>query len=286
MKKLTTLKPKKTKTIEVKSEAKSTSCMTIRSITTLFFAITRSWKPNSSRLLLSVSFRKSQTGARTRLWYRSTRLRARETWLPSHGTRSQRQGTRILPKATSPSRPRCRLGVGDMTDFSFPEKFDAAINPLNTFRHLTTEAQAVKHLKLVAQHLRPGGIYILGLHLLPPDADLEGTERWTVKQGKTKATFSLSVIDSSRRTRIENLKITMNIHRPSGKIRLVDEFPLRMYSASQIKSLFAKVPEFKLHSTYDFWYEIDEPQTLNNDLSTPSSSSKKPKWHRLPACER
>lgn len=159
------------------------------------------------------------------------------------------------------------LVVGDMTDFSFPTQFDAVINPINTFRHLTTEDQAVRHLKLVAKHLRPGGIYILGLHLIPPDADLEGTERWTAKQGKTKVTYSLSVIDSSRRTRIENLRITMNVQRPSGRLRLVDEFPLRMYSASQIKSLFAKVPELKLVGMYDFWYEIDEPQKLDNQAN-------------------
>ncbi len=267
MKKLTTLKPKKTKTIEVKSEAKSTSWYDYPQYYDLGFRDnskleTKFFEAAFERFVPGKVKRVLEPGCGTgRLVFELAKLGYQVTGLDLNAKALGYCQKRLHRRGLDAD-----LVVGDMTDFSFPEKFDAAINPLNTFRHLTTEAQAVKHLKLVAQHLRPGGIYILGLHLLPPDADLEGTERWTVKQGKTKATFSLSVIDSSRRTRIENLKITMNIHRPSGKIRLVDEFPLRMYSASQIKSLFAKVPEFKLHSTYDFWYEIDEPQTLNNDL--------------------
>ncbi len=58
----------------------------------------------------------------------------------------------------------------------------------------------------------------------------------------------------------------MNIHKPSGKIRLKDEFDLRLYNASQVKSLFASVPELELVEIYDFWYDITEPQKLDNEI--------------------
>ncbi len=161
---------------------------------------------------------------------------------------------------------KAKLVVGDMTDFALSPPFDAAFNTLNTFRHLTTEDQAVRHLKLIAKHLKQGGIYVLAFHLLPPDADLYGAERWTASQGKTKINYSLNVVDSSRRKRVERLSITMNIHKPSGKIRLKDEFDLRLYNASQVKSLFASVPELELVEIYDFWYDITEPQKLDNEI--------------------
>lgn len=158
------------------------------------------------------------------------------------------------------------LVIGNMADFDLPIQFDAAFNTINTFRHLTSEDDAVKHLKLIAKHLRPGGIYILGFHLLPPDCDPYGTERWKVKKGKTDATFSLKVMESSYKTRLELLKITMTIRKPSGTLRLQDAFHLRLYNAAQVKSLFAKVPELKLAGIYDFWYEMEEPQKLDNEI--------------------
>ncbi len=161
---------------------------------------------------------------------------------------------------------KAKLVQGDMTKFTLPTKFDAAFNTLNTFRHLVSEEQAVDHLNLVADHLKPGGIYVIGFHLLPPDAELYGSERWTAKQGETKINYSLSVMESSRRKRLEHLRITMNIHRPSGKLRLQDEFDLRLYSAAQVKSLFASVPKFELKDVFDFWYDISEPLPLNDDL--------------------
>ena len=171
---------------------------------------------------------------------------------------TQKQLTKRKLKAT--------LRKADMTDFSLPKKVDAAFNPINTFRHLLTEDLAIKHLQLMADHLRVGGIYIIGLHLLPPDADLTGAERWKAKSGKTNISYSLRVMEASRRTRVERLKITMNIQTPTKKLRLHDEFQLRLYTATQIKKLFAKVPDFRLVNVFDFWYQIDEPQPLNNEL--------------------
>jgi SAM-dependent methyltransferase len=165
------------------------------------------------------------------------------------------------------SKLQATMIQGDMTRFSLPVKYDAAFNPINTFRHLITEKQALDHLKCMALHLRPGAIYILGFHLLPPDGDLDCTERWTAKKGSTEIKFTLRVREASRRTRIEHLRISMLVRQGDQTLRLRDDFPLRMYSAAQFKALLAKVPEFQLAGVYDFWYEIDEPQVLNNDLS-------------------
>ena len=66
-----------------------------------------------------------------------------------------------------------------MSDFRLDQPLDAAYCPINTFRHLLTEQSARSHLQCVADALRPGGIYVLGLHLLPLDTTQESIERWT-----------------------------------------------------------------------------------------------------------
>ena len=41
---------------------------------------------------------------------------------------------------------------------------------------------------------------------------------------------------------------------------------MRIYTAAQIRSLLAKAPEFELVEVFDFYYEIDAPQPLDNRL--------------------
>jgi len=155
----------------------------------------------------------------------------------------------------------------DMTGFALQKPVDAAICTFNTFRHLTTEAAALSHLKSVASALTTGGIYILGLHLLPPDADEESLERWTASKGQTKVVFTLRVLDFNRRTRLETLRATMLVRTPAKELRLASEFQFRIYTAAQIRSLLAKIPELQLCDVYDFCYEIDQPLKLTNILS-------------------
>ena len=164
-------------------------------------------------------------------------------------------------------RLKAELFAGDMADFRLKRPADVAYCMLNSFRHLLTEDDARRHLQCVAASLRPGGIYLLGFHLLPPDASLESTERWRERHGQTQVSVTLRVVESSRRRRIERLRMNALVRTPKGKLRLVDEFPLRIYNATQVRALFASVPQFELCDVYDFWCEIEEPQELDNDLA-------------------
>ena len=157
------------------------------------------------------------------------------------------------------------LVVGDMTNFSFDEPFDAAINAINTFRHLETEEAALAHLNCVAKNLKPGGIFVLSLHLLPPDGDLWGTERWSAKQGEMSVSYALTVVETSMKTRLEKLRISMLVKNKEESFRLSDHITLRIYTAKQLKSLLAKVKTFKLIGVHDFWCEIESVQKLNGE---------------------
>ena len=164
-------------------------------------------------------------------------------------------------------RLKATLMNGDMTNFQLKRPADAAFNTINTFRHLLTEEDAVKHLKCVAANLRPGGIYILGLHLLPTGGDFYGSEKWKAKEGRTNISYSLTVVDSMPKERHERLKITMTIKTGKKVVRVSDHFTLRLYNYRNIKTLFAQVPELVLRDVYDFWYEIDEPQKLDGNIA-------------------
>jgi SAM-dependent methyltransferase len=164
-------------------------------------------------------------------------------------------------------RVRARVVRADMADFRLPEPVDAAYNTFDSFRHLLSEDAARQHLECVAASLRSGGIYVLGFHLLPPDAADECIERWTERRGRTQVTVTLRVLATDRRRRIETLRVSLLVRRGQQATRLRDEFPLRMYTAGQFRRLLARVPALELCDVYDFWYEIDHPLRLDNELS-------------------
>jgi SAM-dependent methyltransferase len=164
-------------------------------------------------------------------------------------------------------RLKAELIHGDMSSFRLEHAVDAAFCTFNTFRHLTTEQAARAHLLCVADHLQVGGIYILGLHLLPLDIAEEACERWSARQGSTRLSVTLRVVATDRRKRLERLRISLFAQSPRHERRVRSEFALRMYTARQFRRLLATVPSLELAAVHDFWYEIDRPLRLSDELT-------------------
>ena len=162
---------------------------------------------------------------------------------------------------------RARVFRADMADFRLSRPVDAAYSTFDSFRHLLTEQAAQRHLECAASSLRPGGIYILGFHLLPPDASEECIERWTGRHGRTQVTVTLRVLATDRRRRVETLRVSLLVRRGAKTLRLRDDFRFRTYTAAQFRRLLARVPCLELCDVYDFWYEIGHPLELSDEIS-------------------
>jgi hypothetical protein len=108
---------------------------------------------------------------------------------------------------------------------------------------------------------------LLGFHLLPPDASQQCVERWTERRGRSRVTVTLRVVASDRRRRQETIRISLAASSPRGQQRLRDEFPLRLYTATQFRRLLGSVPQWELAATYDFWLELDRPLPLTDELA-------------------
>lgn len=155
---------------------------------------------------------------------------------------------------------------GDMADFKLSGSFDLAHCLVNTFRHLTSEQSAHQHLHCVATALKPGGLYILGFHLLPPDAVEIDCERWTIRQGRTRVTTTIRVLDFSRRLRLETVRFSLCVTTPRRTIRTSTDYRLRIYRADQFRRLLRTVPQLELIAVYDFCYDASESLLLNDQL--------------------
>ena len=149
--------------------------------------------------------------------------------------------------------------VADMCDFALPRPLDAAFNTINSFRHLGTQQQAEQHLRTMARVLRPGGLYVLGLHLTPTTVEPMQEESWSARRGNLAVLSRLWVTDCDRRRRREEVGMSFDIYTPTKQFRIEDRVVFRTYSAGQMKSLLASVPEFEITQVYDFGYDIEAP---------------------------
>lgn len=176
---------------------------------------------------------------------------------------------RRLQRRKLPDGVHCTLINGDMTHHVCVPPVDAAFCTFNTFRHLLDEESAIAHLRAVAESIRPGGIYILGFHCIPMDADPECTERWKASHGGTNISVTLRVTEFQRRARRETLRVSIKATRRDGTVeRVRSEFDLRLYTPRQAFALLADVNDlFEIVGVHDFDYEIDESREMDNDLT-------------------
>jgi len=157
--------------------------------------------------------------------------------------------------------------AAEMSDFRVGRSADVAYCLINTFRHLLIEQAACAHLECIARSLRPGGIYVLGMDLLPLPADRRESERWTRKRGKTKVTVTQRVLRKDLRRRIEHRQVSLVARRGWKELRLRSEFQLRTYTPRQFRRLLASVPSLELCDVYDFRCDIDQPLVLNDKIT-------------------
>ncbi|MDR2117106.1 MAG: class I SAM-dependent methyltransferase [Planctomycetaceae bacterium] len=147
--------------------------------------------------------------------------------------------------------------LGDMTRFSLHDlrqkkPFDLAFNFISSFLHLTSETLAMSHLHAVAEVLKPNGIYLLGLHLLPKNNAACSSERGVARHGSLALQSQLRTLSFNRRKRLEIVEFRIKATSPKQHYEIVDTFPLRTYSLQQFRDLLKKVNRFDVLETFNF----------------------------------
>lgn len=149
--------------------------------------------------------------------------------------------------------------VADMADFRTPERYDLAFNTINSFRHLSSQRQALDHLACLADCVRPGGLYLLGIHLTPTEAAPSETESWSARRGNLAVNTHMWTIQRDRRRRVERFGIRFDIRTPKRWWRIEDELVLRSYTARQMADLLRHSGDWECLETFDFGYDLDAP---------------------------
>ena len=141
---------------------------------------------------------------------------------------------------------------------------DAAFNTINSFRHLQTEESAKAHLECMAAAVRPGGIYVLGLHLSPTRGTPIETESWEARRGQLTVQTHMWTVSRDLKKRREVCGMTIDAYSRRKSLRIEDEIVFRTYTAPQMLKLLASVPQWRNAAMFDFSYNIHREAKLDD----------------------
>lgn len=151
---------------------------------------------------------------------------------------------------------RANLWADRMESFSLRAEggFDLAHCLVSTFKYILTDQGAVSHLRRVTRALRPGGLYILGLHLTDYSQSEPDHERWVRRRGDVKVVSDTWSDLPDRRTRLEACRTRMRINHGGRRWEEETRWDFRTYSPRELRRLLREAPELELVACHDFHY--------------------------------
>jgi SAM-dependent methyltransferase len=138
-----------------------------------------------------------------------------------------------------------------------PGTIDLAINPINSIRHIASDAGMLKHLRTIKTLLAPGGVYIVGLSMSMVGHEQESEDIWKGSRDGVRVTQIVQYLPPTgtepspwnRRERVlSHLTIARAKHEPEHRD---SDYWLRTYSKSQWLVLVQKagLRVLQTHST-------------------------------------
>lgn len=153
-----------------------------------------------------------------------------------------------------------RLVHAPMEDFALGETFDLAWCLVSSFKYLSSEAAAEAHLRLMADHLVPGGIYVLGLHLSDYDDPQADSERWVAERDGVKVRCTIRGWPPDPATRTEQVRARLVVEEADQTPRHYESrWTFRTYDLPQLQHLLSTEPRLEHVATYNFHHDIDQP---------------------------
>lgn len=170
-------------------------------------------------------------------------------------------GNDLEPKMVAAARRHlagfeAELTEGDMRALRFERgPFDLACNFYSSIGHLEDAAAVVAHLRSVAGHLRPGGLYLLGLTVLEgerseePVALFESQAKHVPGGGMAAVAYESVWRDPvEHREHIRVIVLTNGV--PGAPPQFVEEYTLQIFPYDYLSGLLAQVPEFSVQAAY------------------------------------
>jgi SAM-dependent methyltransferase len=147
------------------------------------------------------------------------------------------------------------------------QPYDMAHCLVSSFKYLLTGRHAAACLRRVADALKPGGLFVLGVHLTCYSNNPEEHERWKAERDGIRVVCDTHTWPADPQTRQENLRTRLRITQGSRTQTQETRWQFRTYNAAQIRRLLRSAPTLELVACHDFTYDLQTPRQLDDSYS-------------------
>jgi len=163
------------------------------------------------------------------------------------------------------ARLKAHLFQARLEDFEVPREFDLAHCLVNTFKYLLDEGSVQRHLRAVAAALRPGGLYVIGLHLTQYEDRRCNHERWNCAREGVEVTCNIRGWPAQRATRLERVRSRLRVRASGLERRSQTEWSFRTYDWSELAATLRRARAFEHVASFDFAYDLARPRRMPDD---------------------
>lgn len=183
------------------------------------------------------------------------RRRFKEQGVKGKLAKAPMQGFDLHPFAKSQGKP----GGG----------FDLAHILVSSFKYLQDDDDAAACLNCICDHLRVGGVFVLGIHITEPGETERTLERWRATRDHLDVLCTIRSSPPDHQQRTEQLRsriVARDLKKPDAEPkRFESKWTFRTYTEGQLRSLLCKAPRLQHVATYTFHHDIEIPTTLDGD---------------------
>lgn len=141
--------------------------------------------------------------------------------------------------------------VADMRTAKYKDKFDSAINSINSLGYLFDDKDIIAHLKNTAASLKKNAVYVVQISTAFEDLDETVPEKWTERKWGIKIQTIWSIIDECHETKRCHMYCLMKINDNGRKFIHKEEQTMRLWTYDDIKDVIKKSKVFSLEAIYD-----------------------------------
>jgi len=149
--------------------------------------------------------------------------------------------------------PARHLFVADMSDFAaafassgLPAGRAAfAFNPVNSLRHLPSDAAMVRHFTQMAQVMASGSLYVVGLSLVSYESMVAEEDVWEGARGRCRVTQVVNYLPpdaGAGRTRSERVISHLTVNRPHSEQHFDATYDLHCCDGPQWRRVLQRSP--------------------------------------------
>ena len=151
--------------------------------------------------------------------------------------------------------------------FAFEGRFDLAHCLISSIQHVKSEEEAAGHLRLMADHLESGGLYVLALHLVDRPELIVESETFHAERDGVSVTCVLGGEEPDPVNRRQRIHARLHVEKADGaRQRHESSWWFRTWTLEQFMSLLAGEPRFELVALHDYGLDPDLHYELEDDL--------------------